>query len=152
MNQSLIALASDHGGFELKSNLVHYFTEQKFDVLDLGTHDSQSVDYPDYAKKVALGIQNKEFEKAILVCGTGVGISIAANKFLGIRASVITDPYTAKMARAHNDLNVLCLGGRLIAFDYALEIVKNFLYTPFEGDRHQRRLDKIAQFEKSSNE
>jgi len=143
-----VLIASDHGGYELKEEIVTFLTEQDIDFDDLGTYSVDSVDYPDYAKKVVdeLRLHNGE-TRGILVCGTGVGISIAANKFKGIRAALCSDVFTAKMSRLHNDANILVMGGRVIGPGIAVEITKVWLETEFEGGRHQNRLDKIKQFE-----
>ncbi|MBF0273842.1 MAG: ribose 5-phosphate isomerase B [Nitrospinae bacterium] len=141
-------LASDHGGFELKEEIKKYLDTNKIDYKDLGTNTSESVDYPDYAKKVADEINNADGEgKGILVCGTGIGISIAANKFRGIRAALCGDSFSAKMSRLHNNANILVLGGRVTGSALGVEIVDIWLNTPFEGGRHQKRLDKITAFE-----
>ncbi|UOD34064.1 ribose 5-phosphate isomerase B [Deferribacteraceae bacterium V6Fe1] len=139
-----IGLASDHGGFELKEIIKKFLYEKGLDVVDYGTSNGdESVDYPDYAKKAVLGILDKEVERAVIMCGSGIGISISANKFPGIRAALCWDSYTAKMSRLHNDANVLAMGGRIIGPELAKEIVETWLSYDFEGGRHQRRIDKI---------
>jgi ribose 5-phosphate isomerase B len=144
-----IAIASDHGGIELKEDLKAFLEEKDIDVIDLGTNDSKSVDYPDFgisvAKKVSLG----EIKRGILVCGTGIGMSIVANKFANVRAALVNDLYTVRMAKGHNDANVLVIGGRVIGKGLAREMVSTWLNTEFEGGRHQRRLDKIGEIEKN---
>ncbi len=143
-----IAIASDHGGIELKEELKAFLEEKGIDVIDLGTNDSKSVDYPDFgilvAKKVSLG----EIKRGILVCGTGIGMSIVANKFANVRAALVNDLYTARMAKEHNDANVLVIGGRVVGKGLAREMVSVWLSTEFEGGRHQIRLDKIGEIEK----
>ncbi len=143
-----IAIACDHGGIELKEELKAFLEEKGIDVIDLGTNDSKSVDYPDFgilvAKKVSLG----EIKRGILVCGTGIGMSIVANKFAHVRAALVNDLYTARMAKEHNDANVLVIGGRVVGKGLAREMVSVWLSTEFEGGRHQRRLDKIGEIEK----
>lgn len=144
----MIAIASDHGGFDLKSYVVKYLSDNGFQFEDLGTFNTDSVDYPDYAVKVAEGVAQGRYEKGIVICGTGIGISIAANKIHGIRAALCTDSYMARMSREHNDANVLALGGRVIGPELALDIVKTWLETEFLGGKHKRRIDKIAEIEK----
>lgn len=143
-----LAIASDHGGFSLKQEIIHYLKGQQIEVLDLGNHGTESVDYPDFAFKVAEMVSRGEVDAGILMCGTGIGMSIAANKFKNVRAALVSDEYTAKMSREHNDANVLCLGGRVQESDKAKALVKIWLETKFEGGRHQRRLDKIREIEK----
>ncbi|RJO63276.1 MAG: ribose 5-phosphate isomerase B [Myxococcales bacterium] len=140
----MIAVASDHGGFALKEQVKRWLADFKRECLDLGCKDESSVDYPDYAAEMARAIQDGRAERGILICGTGIGMSIAANKFDGIRAALAHDAYTAKMSRLHNDANVLVLGGRVLGPGVAEEIVRVWLETPFEGGRHQKRLDKIG--------
>jgi ribose 5-phosphate isomerase B len=139
-----IALGSDHAGFELKEDLRAYLAAQKIDVLDLGTHSEDSVDYPDLAVKVAEKVARGEVERGLLICGTGIGMSIVANRFAGVRAALCHDLYTARVSREHNNANILALGGRLIGKGLAREILKVWLETEFQGGRHERRLDKIA--------
>lgn len=138
-----IAIASDHGGFELKDYLVHYIREGGGEIEDLGTFGTESVDYPDYAKKVCEKILNNEADCGVLVCGSGLGMSMAANRYKGIRAAVVSEPLSAELSRRHNNSNVLCLGGRLIGKEMAKEILKVFLHTSFEGGRHERRINKL---------
>ncbi len=143
-----IALGCDHGGFELKEYVKSYLENRgDVEVLDLGTYSTDSVDYPEYAARVAHAILNGEADRGILMCGTGIGISISANKFKGIRAALCHDGYTARMSRLHNDANVLAMGGRTTGKEVATDMVRIWLETPFEGGRHQRRLDKIRQIE-----
>ncbi len=144
-----IALACDHGGFRLKEVIKSYLEELGIEYVDYGTFSEESVDYPDFAYKAARGIVTGETDRGIFICGTGIGISIAANKVRGIRAALCYNIYAAEMSRRHNDSNVLCLGGRVLGDELAKRIVKTWLETPFEGGRHQRRVDKIAQIEKN---
>ena len=144
-----IALSADHAGFELKQQLAARLTRQGHDVLDLGTHSTSPVDYPDAAESVALALGDGQAERGVIVCGSGAGVSIAANKFPGIRAAVCHDTYTAHQAVEHDDMNVLCLGARVIGSALATEIVEAFLGATFSGEqRHQRRLDKILAIER----
>lgn len=144
----MIYIGSDQGGFELKQDIRKYLEEHGFDYEDVGTYDTASVDYPDIAVKVASAVQTGEADKGILICGTGIGISIAANKMKGIRAAVCTDCFMAEATRLHNDANILALGGRVIGGGLACKIVDTFLNTPFSGDeRHARRIAKIHALE-----
>lgn len=145
-----IAIAADHGGFELKDSMVEYIKSLGNEVMDLGTNSADSVDYPDYAKKVCEEIQQGNSDFGILICGTGIGMSLAANKFEGIRAACVSDVYSAKMSRNHNNANVLCIGARVIGDEVAKLIIKTFLENEFEAGRHQRRVDKIMAFEKEN--
>ena len=143
----MIAIGSDHAGYELKCELVKYLKEKGLDIMEMGCMDGSSCDYPLVAKEVCTEVTEGKAELAILVCGTGLGISIAANKCKGIRAAVCTDCYMAKYTRLHNDANVLCLGGRVVGTGLACEIVDAFLGNSFEGGRHQRRVDQITAIE-----
>ena len=143
-----IAVASDHGGFALKEEIAKYLTEAGYDVLNLGTNSAESVDYPEYGKKCAEAVVSGQAERGIVVCGTGIGISMAANKIKGIRAALCTDYFSAKYTRLHNDANVICLGGRTIGPGSACELVEVFLNTEFEGGRHHRRVDKVMALER----
>ena len=145
-----IAIAADHGGFELKDSMVEYIKSLGNEVVDLGTNSADSVDYPDYAKKVCEEIQQENSDLGILICGTGIGMSLAASKFEGIRAACVSDVYSAKMSRNHNNANVLCIGARVIGDEVAKLIIKTFLENEFEAGRHQRRVDKIMAFEKEN--
>lgn len=144
----MIALGSDHAGFPLKEEIRRYLDEKGIDYIDCGAYDTQSVDYPYQAKKACDKVVSGECEKAILCCGTGIGISMAANKIKGIRAACCTDYFSAKYTRMHNDANALCLGARVIGPGAALELVEVFLNTPFEGGRHQRRVDQLSELER----
>ena len=143
----MIAIGCDHGGYELKKEIIAHLTEKGVEFRDFGTYDANSVDYPDIAKLVCRSILDGECENGILVCGTGIGISIAANKHKGIRAAVCSDEFSAKFTRLHNDANVLCLGGRVVGPGLACELVDIFLSTGFEGGRHALRVDKIIAIE-----
>ncbi|HIU66035.1 MAG TPA: ribose 5-phosphate isomerase B [Candidatus Caccomorpha excrementavium] len=142
----MIALGCDHGGFELKQEIMRFLEEKKISYRDCGTYTKDSCDYPEYAKKVAEQIRSGECEKGILICGTGIGISIAANKVKGIRAALCHDCFSAEATRLHNDANILCMGGRVVGPGLALKIVDVFLNTPFSGDeRHIRRIGLIEE-------
>ncbi|WP_024613954.1 ribose 5-phosphate isomerase B [Clostridium sp. Ade.TY] len=143
-----IALGSDHGGYNLKNEIMAYLKENGYEIKDFGTYSTESCDYPDYALKVAEAVASKEFEFGILVCGTGIGISISANKVPGIRAALCSDTFSAHATREHNNANILALGERVVGPSLAIDIVKTFLNSKFEGDRHQRRIDKISNIEK----
>lgn len=145
-----IAIAADHGGFELKEELVSYLTEEGYQVEDLGTHAKASVDYPAYGEKAARLVVDGKVDKGIVVCGTGIGIGISANKVKGIRCALCHDVFSAKASRAHNDANMLSLGGRVIGSGLAKEIVSAWLGGSFEGGRHQRRVDEIRKIEDQS--
>ncbi len=142
-----IGLASDHGGFELKKEVKTLLVSNGFDPIDLGPFNGDSVDYPDFGILLADKVSKGELEKGILICGTGIGMSIVANKFAGVRAALVHDLYTARLSREHNDANVLVMGGRVVDKDLANEIASVWLSTPFQGGRHQRRLDKIKALE-----
>ena len=143
----MIALGCDHGGFELKQEIKKHLDQQNIEYIDYGCDSQEAVDYPVYAKKVARAIQNGECEKGILICGTGLGISLAANKVKGIRAAVCSEPFTAKMARVHNNCNILAFGARVVGAELAKMIVETWLDAEFEGGRHQRRVDLITAIE-----
>ncbi|MFC1517975.1 ribose 5-phosphate isomerase B [Candidatus Margulisiibacteriota bacterium] len=142
-----VALGSDHGGFELKEILKKFLNERGYKVTDVGTQSTDSCDYPDYGIKVAEKVAKGEADRGILVCGTGLGMSMTANKVKGIRSALCHDVYTAKMAREHNDSNVLALGARVLKKELALDILETWLTTNFEGGRHQKRIDKISAYE-----
>jgi len=145
-----IALGSDHAGFELKEDLRAFLAERQVEVQDLGAFGEAPVDYPDVAIKVAEKVSRGEVERGLLICGTGIGMSIVANRFAGVRAALCHDPYTARISREHNDANLLALGGRLIGKGLAKEILKVWLETEFQGGRHQKRLDKITGLEEKA--
>ena len=138
-----IAIACDHGGFALKNMLTDFLAQKGFKIIDEGTFSCDSVDYPDYAQKVCKLVMTKKADKGILICGSGVGMSISANKFKNIRAALCNDLYTAKYSRLHNDANVLCLGARVIGEGLAFDIVMTWLKTDYEGGRHDNRVKKM---------
>ena len=142
-----IALGCDHGGLEHKNAIGEFLKEQGFEVVDFGIYEQVSVDYPDIATPLCESIIKGETERGILVCGTGIGMSIAANKFKGIRAAACSEHFSAKYTRLHNNSNVLCLGGRVIGIGTAVELADIFVNTEFEGGRHQKRVDKITAIE-----
>lgn len=142
-----IAVGSDHGGIHLKNHIKDYLTAQGIEIVDYGTYTEESVDYPDYAAKVCHAINAGEVERGILVCGTGLGVSIAANKIRGIRAAVCGDVFSAQMSREHNNANVLCMGERVLGLSLAELITDTWLKGEFAGGRHERRLEKIAALE-----
>lgn len=145
----VVAFASDHGGLEMRRFLLASLAG-RFEVLDLGTDSTESVDYPDMAAAAVAAIRDGRAERAVVICGTGIGISIAANKFSGIRAALCHDEFTAEMSRRHNDSNVLALGGRVLGPDLAFRIVEKWIQTPFDGGRHERRVNKISAIENGS--
>lgn len=142
-----IAIGCDHGGLEHKNAIVEHLKSRNFEVLDFGIYEAHSVDYPEIAVKVSNSIVNKEALLGILVCGTGIGMSLAANKVKGIRAAACSEHFSAKYTRLHNNSNILCLGGRVIGVGTAIELVDLFVDTKFEGGRHQRRIDLITEIE-----
>lgn len=144
----MIAVGSDHGGLELKNAIQATLAARGLDVDDYGTDNGDSVDYPDFAEKVACAVSRGDVELGILVCGTGIGMSIVANKFPGVRAALATDEFMAQMAKEHNNANILVLGGRVLAKDLAVKMVNVWLDSTYEAGRHQRRLDKISRLEK----
>ena len=143
-----VGLGADHAGFELKDALKRVLDDLGVSYDDLGTSSSASVDYPDYAQAVASGVVEGRFDRGILVCGSGIGMSIAANKVHGIRAAVVTEAESARLSRAHNDANVIALGARLTSAADAAEIIRTFLNTEFQGGRHAERVEKIRGLEK----
>jgi ribose 5-phosphate isomerase B len=145
-----VVIGSDHAGFELKEQIKTLLDEKGCIVIDVGTESPTSVDYPDFGIKAATLVANGEVDRGVLICGTGVGMSIVANKVKGVRASLIYDLYTAIQSRKHLDANVLVLGGRVTGRDLAAEITRVWLDTPFEGGRHQKRIEKIEQYEKDN--
>ena len=144
-----IAIASDHGGFDLKIDIVTLLKKMGYEVDDMGPKTSDSVDYPDYGISLAQAIVEEKAPRGVVICGTGIGMSIVVNRFRGIRGTLCSDLYTAKLCREHNDSNVLIMGGRVVGHDLAKEIVRIWLNTPFKGGRHQKRINKIIQFDKS---
>lgn len=145
MTKETIALASDHGGVELKTLLAQHLEAQGYVVLDLGTDGAQSVDYPDFAVAIADALKQGKAARGVLMCGSGIGISIAANRFAHVRAALVHDAYGARMCRMHNDANVLVFGGRTIGPEIAKDCLDLFLSTEFEGGRHARRVAKLAE-------
>ena len=142
-----IAIASDHRGIEIKNKLIDQMKQLGHDPLDMGTDEAASVDYPDYAEKVSEAISHKQVDRGILICGTGIGMCITANKFRGVRAAPVFDEVTAELSRRHNDANILCLSADLIGEELMHRIIEIFINTPFEEGRHARRLDKIGKIE-----
>ena len=142
-----IAIGCDHGGLEHKNAIAEHLKERGFEVKDFGIYELKSVDYPEIAYAVAESIVAGECDRGILVCGTGIGMSLAANKVKGIRAAACSEHFSAKYTRLHNDSNILCLGGRVIGIGTAIELADIFVDTVFEGGRHQRRVDKIMEIE-----
>ena len=146
-----IAIGSDHAGFGLKEEVLGLLKGRNIDIVDCGTNSVESVDYPDFGARVSELVSSGEVDRGILICGTGLGMSMVANKYPKVRAALCNDLFSAKMSRMHNDANVLVLGGRVIGKDLAAEIVKVWLTTPFEGDRHLKRLQKIKNIEEKLN-
>ena len=142
-----IAIGNDHAALELKKVIKAYVEDMGHEVVDFGTHTADSCDYPVYGEKVARAVASGECELGILICGTGIGISLAANKVKGIRAAVCSESYSARLTRAHNNANIIAFGARVIGEDTAKDIVNAFINTPFEGGRHQRRIDMITEIE-----
>ena len=143
-----IAIGCDHGGIVLKDAVIRAITETGMEYVDYGTFTEESVEYPDYAEKVGRAVASGEADRGVLMCGTGIGISIAANKIKGIRCAHVTDAFQAEMCRQHNDANIIAMGGRINSPEDAYEFTKIFLTTPFAGGRHLRRVEKIAALEK----
>ena len=143
----MIVIGCDHGGYELKQVVMEHLKEIGQDFIDVGCHSTDSVDYPEIAKELCSKITAKEAEAGILICGTGIGMSMAANKIKGIRAACCSDTYSARLTRLHNNANVLCFGGRVVGPGLAVELVDSFLNAKFEGGRHQRRVDMITALE-----
>jgi ribose 5-phosphate isomerase B len=144
MTTQTIAIACDHGALALKTHIVDFLKAKGFEILDLGVNTSDSVDYPDYGYKLAQALKDGQAERGILMCGSGIGISIAANRFPEIRAALVHDVTCARLAREHNNANVIVFGGRMIGPDLCEECVNTFISTDFEGGRHQRRVDKLS--------
>lgn len=142
-----IAFGCDHGGYDLKEDVIAFLKSRDIEVLDFGTHSTESVDYPNYGKAVGEAVQSEEADLGIVICGTGIGISLAANKVDGIRAAVVSDTFSARMARMHNNANVLAFGSRVVGKGLAIDLVKAWLDSSFEGGRHKRRVDKIMAIE-----
>ena len=139
-----IALGCDHGGFGLKQEILSYLQQAGYAVNDLGCHSEESVDYPDFAERVCAAIGSRKADRGILICGTGIGMSMAANRYHHIRAALCQEPFSARMSREHNDANVLCLGGRVLGPSLALDIVRVWLATEFAGGRHLRRITMMG--------
>lgn len=144
----MVGIGCDHGGLEIKNVLRDHLKELGYEVKDHGVHDKQSVDYPDIAKDVCSGVTSGEYEFAVLVCGTGIGISIAANKIDGIRCALVNNEYSAAKTKEHNNANVLAFGGRTTGPDLAVSIIDSYINAEFQGGRHQNRIDKIHELEK----
>ena len=142
-----IAIACDHGGYELKKTVLEYLAANGYEAVDFGCHGNMSVDYPDYAVPASKAVSGGECELGILICGTGIGMSLCANKVHGIRAACCSDTFSARMTRMHNDANILCIGARVVGAGLALDIIKLFLETEFEGDRHIARINKVMAIE-----
>lgn len=145
-----IGIACDHAGFELKEELKPFLKSMGLETIDMGAFQEASVDYPDYGILLAEKVSKRELERGILVCGTGIGMSIVANKFVGVRAALVNDLYSARCSREHNDSNILVIGGRVIGKEVAKEVVRVWLNTPFAGGRHKKRLEKIEALEKKN--
>ena len=146
----MIAIGSDHGGYEMKQAILDLLRERHIESLDCGTNGPDSVDYPDFAGAVAGAVSRGEVNAGILICGTGIGMSISANKFSGVRAALVHDEYTAQMAREHNNANILVMGGRVLPIETGKRLVEIWLDSTYEGGRHQNRLDKIASLEQGN--
>jgi RpiB/LacA/LacB family sugar-phosphate isomerase len=151
MDKIKIAIASDHAGREMKEDLKEFLQGIGAEVVDMGVNDDKSVDYPDYGIPLAERVSKGEVPRGVLVCGTGIGMSILANKFSGVRAALVSDVYTARMAKEHNDANILVIGGRIVGKGLAREMLRTWIEARFEGGRHQTRLDKITELEKKNN-
>ena len=147
MSKTKVAVGADHAGFQLKKILVSYLQEKGFEILDCGVDVVRRCDYPDFAHSVCQKIQQNEAQWGLLLCGTGIGMSMAANKHKGIRAAVVSEPFSALATRQHNDANVLCLGERVVGIGVAMHIIDAWCSGIFEGDRHQERIDKMTAFE-----
>ncbi|MBQ8432273.1 MAG: ribose 5-phosphate isomerase B [Clostridia bacterium] len=147
MKEKKITIGCDHAGYELKLKVIAHLQERGYEVLDVGTHSTESCHYPEIAHEVCKNIQNGVTELGILVCGTGIGMSMAANKHKGIRAAACSDTFSARLTRVHNDANVLCFGERVVGMGLALDLVDNFIDAEFEGGKHQYRVDMITAIE-----
>ncbi|MBQ4569482.1 MAG: ribose 5-phosphate isomerase B [Ruminococcus sp.] len=143
----MIAIGCDHGGLDIKNAIIKSFDEKGVEYVDFGTFTPDSVDYPEYAYKVAKAVSNGECEKGIICCGTGIGVAMVANKVKGVRAATVTNEFCAEMTRRHNDANVVTMGGRVIDEATAVRLADIFINTPFDGDRHTRRVEMISQIE-----
>ena len=143
----IIGIGSDHGGFDLKEEMISFLKENGYQVKDFGTHSKESVDYPDFGRVVGEAVVAGEIDRGVVICGTGIGISISANKVKGVRAALCGDVYSARMSREHNNANVLAMGGRVLGVDLAKEILSTYLKSKFQGGRHERRVNKIAEIE-----
>jgi len=143
----IIGIGSDHGGFDLKEEMISFLKENGYQVKDFGTHSKESVDYPDFGRVVGEAVVAGEIDRGVVICGTGIGISISANKVKGVRAALCGDVYSARMSREHNNANVLAMGGRVLGVDLAKEILSTYLKSKFQGGRHERRVNKIAEME-----
>ncbi len=143
----IIGIGSDHGGFELKEEMKKFMEENGYEVKDFGTDSKKSVDYPDFGRVVGEAVAAGEIDKGVVICGTGIGISISANKVKGVRAALCGDVYSARMSREHNNANIIAMGGRVLGVDLAKEILSVFLKSEFQGGRHERRVNKIAEIE-----
>lgn len=139
-----IGIGSDHGGFALKKNIILYLNQEGYEVIDVGNHSEESVDYPDFADKLCLAIGAGDFERGILICGTGIGMSMVANRHRHIRAALCYESFGARMSREHNNANVLCLGGRMLGAELARDIVHTWLNADFAGGRHQSRIARFC--------
>jgi len=146
-----VVIGADQGGYDLKRHVAEYLIAQGYQVEDVGTYSLESVDYPDIAAPLARAVATGEFERGILICGTGIGMSMAANKIHGVRAAVCVNSYMARMARQDNDANILCMGGRVVGPGLALDIVQTFLESEFAAGRHARRVSKIGALEDGQN-
>ena len=147
----MIALGSDHAGYPLKEHIKKHLIEKGIEIIDMGCFSTDSAHYPEYGEKVARAVTGGRADLGVIVCGTGIGISIAANKVSGIRAALCTDSYMARMARLHNDANILALGARVVGMGVAEDIVDTFIHTSFEGGRHSERVDMIMRIKESSD-
>lgn len=143
-----VALGNDHGGYVLRETVLNFFKEKNIEVIDFGTTNEQSVDYPDYGKQVAFAVRDKIVDCGVLICGTGIGIGITANKVKGIRCGIVHDKFTAEMTKRHNNANIIAFGGRVCTKETAREILEGYFGAEFEGGRHQNRIDKISELEK----
>ena len=145
-----LVIGSDHAAFSMKNDIKKYLETKGYEVLDIGTFSEESCDYPKIAYDASLKVVNNEVELGILICGTGIGMSLAANKVKGIRAAVVSEPYSARMSREHNNSNIICFGARVVGIETAKDIVDNFLNTKFLGDKHLRRVNMITEIESGS--